>query len=338
MASKALRKEERIGLFMAGVAHVALVLGLLVVQKQQQALIPPPDRMTVTLSDDVGLTSSSPEPSAAPRAEQAPQPGEAQPEPAEPEPVPEPVKAAPPPPAPLPPRPVAKIEPKPVAKPSPRPVPVAQPRPQPRPTARPMPRPTPQPRVQPKTTAKIQPAPRTAARSEASPLTGIISRNQASRPAAATNQSASSRPATNRPAGASRVGNDFLKGVSGSQASGTSRNPPAATIGPQVRSALIGAVSREIKPHWQGRVPQGLDTDRLVTVLAWDLREDGSLAGPPRVVRQEGINDANRAQAARHAEEARRAVQLAAPFNLPAEYYSAWRRVSDFRFDKRLSQ
>jgi hypothetical protein len=105
-----------------------------------------------------------------------------------------------------------------------------------------------------------------------------------------------------------------------------------------VRSALIGAVSREIKPHWQGRVPQGVDTDKLVTVLAWDMREDGSLAGPPRVVRQEGINDANRAQAARHAEEARRAVQLAAPFNLPAEYYSAWRRVSDFRFDKRLSQ
>jgi protein TonB len=33
-----------------------------------------------------------------------------------------------------------------------------------------------------------------------------------------------------------------------------------------------------------------------------------------------------------------RAVQLAAPFTLPAEYYGAWQRVASFRFDKRLSQ
>ena len=37
-------------------------------------------------------------------------------------------------------------------------------------------------------------------------------------------------------------------------------------------------------------------------------------------------------------EQAIRAVELAAPFNLPPEYYNAWKRVSSFRFDRKLSQ
>jgi len=75
-----------------------------------------------------------------------------------------------------------------------------------------------------------------------------------------------------------------------------------------------------------------------VTILSWNLNRDGTLAGRPTVVRQEGINDANRAQAGRHAEQAIRAVQLAAPFDLPEEYYDAWKRVASFRFDRKLSQ
>ncbi len=139
-----------------------------------------------------------------------------------------------------------------------------------------------------------------------------------------------------RPAGASRIGSDFLKGASGAASSGTARNPPAATIGPAVRSALAGAISRQLKPKWAA--PQGVDAEKLVTILSWSLNQDGSLAGLPRVIRQDGITDANRTQAARHGEQAIRAVQLAAPFNLPAEYYDAWKRVAEFRFDRKLSQ
>lgn len=139
-----------------------------------------------------------------------------------------------------------------------------------------------------------------------------------------------------RPAGANRIGSDFLKGVAGASASGTSQNSPAASIGPAVRSALAGAISRQLKPRWAA--PQGIDAEKLVTILSWNLNPDGTLTGTPRVVRQDGITDANRAQAARHAEQAVRAVQLAAPFNLPAEYYDAWQRVADFRFDRKLSQ
>ena len=50
------------------------------------------------------------------------------------------------------------------------------------------------------------------------------------------------------------------------------------------------------------------------------------------------ITDANRAQAPRHAEQAIRAVRLAAPFDLPEQYYNAWRHITEFRFDRRLSQ
>jgi protein TonB len=112
--------------------------------------------------------------------------------------------------------------------------------------------------------------------------------------------------------------------------------PAAATIGPAVRSSLASSISRQLKPRWQA--PQGPDAEELVTILSFNLNRDGTLAGTPTVVRQLGINDTNRNQADRHAEQAIKAVRLAAPFDLPAEYYDAWKRVSQFRFDKRLSQ
>ena len=253
MATASLRKEEAFGLGLAVAAHVAL-FAWLALGTRPPAPLPLPERMTVTLSEDAALQSTSPEPAAQAAPDTAPQLGEA---------------------APLP-EPVARIVPQPLAKSRPAPLP------------------------------KATPAPRPAAA-----------------PAA-------------RLAGASRIGSDFLKGAAGASASGTSRNPPAATIGPAVRSALAGAISRQLKPKWAA--PQGVDAEKLVTILGWSLNQDGTLAGTPRIVRQDGITDANRAQAARHGEQAIRAVQLAAPFNLPPEYYDAWKRVADFRFDWKLSQ
>lgn len=96
------------------------------------------------------------------------------------------------------------------------------------------------------------------------------------------------------------------------------------------------AIAREIKPHWQP--PSGPGVEDIITVLQFRLNEDGSLAGRPRMVSQRGVTDINRAQASRHAEQAIRAVQLAAPFDLPPEYYNAWKNVSAFSFDWKLSQ
>lgn len=217
---------------------------------------------------------------------------------------PEPEPAPPPQPAPPPPTPRQEMRP----EPRPQPAPEARPTPAPRPspTARPSPTPTPTPRA----TATPTPAPRPTATPTPTP-----------------------RPTqTARPSGA-RVGADFLEGASSGERS-QSASTPAASFGATEQAALSQAINRQLKPHWSA--PQGVDAELLVTVLSFELNRDGSLRGTPQVVSQSGINASNRPQASLHAERAIRAVQLAAPFNLPEEYYDRWRRVSQWRFDRRL--
>ncbi|WP_298192393.1 hypothetical protein [Novosphingobium sp.] len=206
-----------------------------------------------------------------------------------------------------------------IAQPQPRPAP-----PPPPPQAKPAPQPKPVPAPQPRTVPAPPPKP-------------------AAKPALQKPAAAAAAPADQRlrrrpdaPTGASRIGNDFLSGIPGSAKPGAATNPPAAAFGPEVAASLVSGISRQIKPHWTA--PQGVDADKLVTVLSWNLNPDGSLAGRPVVVSQTGITDSNRAQAQRHAEQAVRAVQLAAPFNLPAPYYAKWKRIASFRFDRKLSQ
>ena len=308
MAVSALNREESFGLVIALAAHVALGV-LLVARPPSAPTIPPPERMAVTLSEDVGLTSTAPS-VADPAPDEAPELGEAAPEPA-------------PLPAPPPPKPEPKVQPKPEPKVQPKPA-VTKPKPSPTVAARPVPQPT-KAATPPKPAPKTTSVPKATAAPKAAPK-GATSTTRA--PNAAATQPAK--------AGGSRVGNDFLKGVSGATGKQATTAPPAATVGPAVRSALAGAISRQLKPKWSA--PQGIDAELLVTVLSWDLNPDGTLAGSPRVVRQDGITAANRTQAQRHAEQAIRAVRLAAPFNLPPEFYPAWKRVSDFRFDRKLSQ
>lgn len=190
---------------------------------------------------------------------------------------------------------------------APPPVELAPPLPQP--TSAPAPQPRPAPRAtsrpQPRPTQRAAPAPRPQPRPTAAPTRS----------------------------GGSRVGDDFLAG-SGSSESSSDTRIPASQVGASARASIAAAISRQLKPHWSP--PSGPDADKIVSVIAWRLNEDGSLAGRPRLVRQTGVNDTNRAQAERHAEQAVRAVQLAAPFDLPPEYYNAWKNVSAFSFDWNL--
>ncbi len=139
---------------------------------------------------------------------------------------------------------------------------------------------------------------------------------------------------TEQPKG-SRIGDNFLAGSGDSSTSNETRTP-ASQIGASTKASLVQAIAREIKPHWQP--PSGPEVEQITTFLRFRLNPDGSLAGRPTVVRQTGINDTNRAQAGRHGEQAIRAVQLAAPFDLPEEYYEAWKVVGPFGFDWRLAQ
>lgn len=211
------------------------------------------------------------------------------------------------------------------AAPAPAPAPVPEPQPSPLP---PVPKPRPVEPARPTPKPKKQTPPEKQPSRKKSAIDQIV---------ASTSQSSANKSATPpKQAGGSRIGADFLKGVQGAQtAQGT--GTPAQVAGPKVQSSLLSDISRQLNPYWQGKVPQGADSEKLVTILRWNLNRDGSLAGMPQVVRQEGITEANRPQAGRHAEQAIRAVQLAAPFHLPPEYYDTWKRVT-VRFDKRLSQ
>ena len=133
--------------------------------------------------------------------------------------------------------------------------------------------------------------------------------------------------------GGSRIGDDFLKGLGSGDRAAT--GSPAATFGPAEAASLRQAIARQIKPHWSA--PEGVDIEKLVTVVRFRLDRDGNLIGNPTVVSQSGITPSNAAQKGRHAEQAIRAIRLAAPFDLPEQFYDQWKVVNS-QFDRRLSQ
>jgi outer membrane biosynthesis protein TonB len=205
---------------------------------------------------------------------------------------------APPPPAPVP---VPVPQP-----PAPAPVPkAAVPRPQPNPV-----KPAP---AQPK--AAVRPAPPKAA--------------PKARPAVQTkaNSQSAARP-TGRLSG-------ILSGISDSDSPSRATAPPAKAIGPAVQASLAAEVRRQLKPHW--KAPSGADVELLRTELSIRLGRDGSVTDVD-VLRTTGQNASNKPQVKLHQEQAVRAVRLASPFRLPAEYYDAWKLLSPIGFDKRLSQ
>lgn len=210
------------------------------------------------------------------------------------------------------------LSPEPAPAPEPVPAPAVQPVPQP---PKPVATSAPQPKPVPRAVAKPKPTPKAAATpAPAKP---------AARPAPPKPASVPKKP------GGSRIGSDFLAG-SGASTTTDETRIPASQIGASAKASLVQAIIRQIKPHWNA--PQGADADLLVTVLAFRLNPDGSLAGKPRLVNQSGITDSNKPQAQLHVERAIRAVELAAPFDLPPEYYNAWKSIDGAKFDRNLSR
>jgi outer membrane biosynthesis protein TonB len=339
MASQGLRKDEALGLGVAIALHLA-VLGAILFSPRQGDVVKPPQRIEVTISDEIAKTSTSPDPNSQAAPDKSPELGEpapeAAPEPAaEPAPAPEPappvVEKPKPQPRPEPPKPAPP-------KPAPKPVPKAPPKPVQKPVPKPVAKPVPKPAAKP----APKPAEKTPPR-KASPIDGIVKSAPKSAPKAAPKSAppgrttGSSKTATPpKKAGSSAFDDAFKAGTPGAKpAAAASTGTPAAQIGPSARSALGAAISRQLKPHWQA--PQGADVELLVTKVRFRLNRDGSLAGEPQAVGTTGQTAANQAQVARHQEQAIRAVKLAAPFDLPDDLYEGWKVVTT-NFDRRLSQ
>jgi outer membrane biosynthesis protein TonB len=196
------------------------------------------------------------------------------------------------------------------------------------PVLSPEPEPLPQP-VQQEVMERVQPAPQPTRRPSVTPAP----RPTASpRPTPTPTARPEPRPTQASRSGGSRLGEDFLEGAGGSERS-ESTGTPAATFGAAESAALQQAIARQLKPHWSA--PQGPDVEKLVTIVRFRLNPDGTLAGNPSVVSQSGVTPVNETQKGRHAEQAIRAVRLAAPFDLPEEFYDKWKTVNS-RFDRRL--
>lgn len=196
--------------------------------------------------------------------------------------------------------------------------PVPQPQPAVRgPTPAPAPAPTPKPlprAVQPKPSpAPPRPAPK-AAQPKASPAPKTASKPTVSRP-------------TGRLSG-------LLTGVSDRNSDSRATAPPAAAAGPAVQASLGAEVRRQLKPHW--KAPTGADSEQLRTEVVISLARDGRVTDI-RIAGTSGQTASNRPQVPLHREQAERAVRLASPLRLPAQYYEAWKSLR-VTFDKRLSQ
>mgnify|MGYP006210105481 CR=1 FL=1 len=100
-----------------------------------------------------------------------------------------------------------------------------------------------------------------------------------------------------------------------------------------VQAAPQGAAPARA-PSLQFTVFTSTEPERLTKVLS--LNRDGTLKGRPRCrVEQASITASNQPQASLHCERAIRAVQLAAPFDLPDQFYDRWKAL-EWQFDRRL--
>lgn len=173
------------------------------------------------------------------------------------------------------------------------------------------------PRTQPRTPPRTRTPPRDRSRDRSRP-----DRTPAPTP---------TRSASN--AGGGRIGDNFLEGQ-GSSTQSDNTTAPAATFGRRERAALGSAITRQLRPHWNA--PSGVDAEKLISTVSWQLNQDGSLKRTPTCqTKASSVTDSNRPQARLHCERAIRAVQLAAPFNLPEQFYSRWDDL-EWQFDRRL--
>jgi outer membrane biosynthesis protein TonB len=124
---------------------------------------------------------------------------------------------------------------------------------------------------------------------------------------------------TERAAGA-RIGPDFLKGVLNAS-KGKGETARATVTGAQA-NGLAAAIKRQVQPCYDLGALGGTPAMQITTVLQLHFNPDGSIAGTPQLVEQQGVNAANRAYAQQMAEVSRRAVLRCSPLKLPSELYA----------------
>ncbi|MEO9601539.1 cell envelope biogenesis protein TolA [Parasphingorhabdus sp.] len=123
----------------------------------------------------------------------------------------------------------------------------------------------------------------------------------------------------------SRLGDDFLKGVTDASSVSRNQNITASKASPAAVASLQRELYRLVKQKW--RPPTGADAELLRTKVTARLDSSGGIIGTPTATTT-GITPSNRSQVAIHQERAIAAVRLAAPFtSFPEKFYDEWKVI-----------
>lgn len=134
-------------------------------------------------------------------------------------------------------------------------------------------------------------------------------------------------PPTRRPNTPTGRLDGIAEGLGKEATNAPGRGVPAAQTAAEVRKSIDVSIKGAVASRWNGCRVSGLDVDALKTTVKFRLTQSGGLEAVTSVVTT-GQNDSNQFQVARHQECAKRAIELAAPFDLPAENYDFWRNYT----------
>lgn len=305
-----MERAEKVGLGVAVAGHIVLFgllsVGFLATPNPVKLEQHPID---VSLATEASLESQAPQITQEPAQSVAPEQGapeEAPPAAAAPEPAPAPEPQPVPQPAPEPkPAPQKPAPAKPAAKPEPKPVP--QPKPKPAPKAEPAP-------AKPTREAAAKPAKAAPAAAKSAP-TKTASNTSSSK------TSGSDASATKTRTRGSRLGDDFLKGITDQPSKSQTPAPRAAKVGARDLASIAGLIRRQVQPCYDLGPLAGTSAMDITTVLRLQFRRDGSVAAAT-VSDQTGVNAENRSYAKQMAELSRRAVLRCSPLRgLPPDLY-----------------
>lgn len=126
----------------------------------------------------------------------------------------------------------------------------------------------------------------------------------------------------------SRLGRDFLKGISDTPSASTAQTPRTVRVGAREMAGLVDAIRRQVQPCADRIDNPGPGANAISTKLNLQLNRDGSFAARPVVVSQSGLDGENSRYAKRVGELAAAAFVQCAPFQLPAELYEGWKNFN----------
>ena len=134
-------------------------------------------------------------------------------------------------------------------------------------------------------------------------------------------------PARPHPPRASRIGDDFLKGIADAPDAPTAARPApaaqqAATFSAAAKASVDQAVKRQIQPCADRQPAIGAGAERIRVTLNLRLNRDGRLSHPPSVVATRGVDEDNARFEDLVTDQAIRVFRECAPLRLPAELYS----------------